>query len=306
MKVLIIGGTGFIGNPVTKLLFQNGHQVAVFHRNRNSSEISSGPTEIIGSRENITNFKKEFLLFKPDLVIDIIPYTAQDIWTLQMALKGIVKNLLLLSSGDVYKVYDTFHRKLTNVDNSPLTEKSELRSRLYPYKPQHFENYDELLFNYDKIVVELMIQKDLFSTNILRLPAVFGEGDKQQKLSEYIRPMLTNQSSIKLSVEKANWIWTRSYVENVAHAIYLVATNEYVKNEIFNIGDINIKEIDLVTKLKELTNWKGEVIIDNNIRDSFNYCQNIIMDNSKLKQILSYSEKIDYETALLRTIKNYG
>ena len=226
MKVLIIGGTGFIGKHVTQMFVQNGHPVAVFHRNKKVFDPGLHVIEIIGLRDNIISFKKEFLSFKPDLVIDTIAYTAQDSWGLQLALIGVTSNLLLLSSGDVYKAYDTFHKNLSDVDNSPLTEDSELRNRLYPYKPENSDKVDALLSNYDKIVVEIMVQNKIFNATILRLPAVFGEGDNQQKLSEYIKPMVTNQPSIILSAKKANWIWTRSYVENVAHGIYLASTGK--------------------------------------------------------------------------------
>jgi len=246
MKVLIIGGTGFIGNHVTQMFVQNGHHVAVFHRNKKTFVTSLNVVEIIGYRDDIINFKKEFLSFKPDLVIDTIAYTAQDIWGLHLAIKSVTNNLLLLSSGDVYKAYDTFHRNLSDIDNSSMTENSELRNRLHPYKPESVDKYDELLFNYDKILVETMAHEKIFNTTILRLPAVFGEEDKQQKLSEYIKPMVTNQPSIILNSKKANWIWTRSYVENVAYGIYLAATNKAAKNEIFNLGDINLMTIQKV------------------------------------------------------------
>ena len=113
MKILIIGGTGFIGKPVTKMFAQNGHKVAVFHHNKETSDTSLNIVDLIGKRDKILNYKNEFLSFKPNLVIDIIPYTAQDIWGLKMAIKDVTENLLLLSSGDVYKVYDTFYKNLS-------------------------------------------------------------------------------------------------------------------------------------------------------------------------------------------------
>lgn len=158
---------------------------------------------------------------------------------MQRALQSITNHLLLLSSGDVYKAYDTFHRNLPDVDNSPLAENTD--------------RYDELLFNYDKIIVEKMVQKEMFNVTVLRLPAVFGPDDKQQKLGEYIKPMITNQPFIKLSTKKANWVWTRSYVENVAYGIYLAATHKEAQNQVFNLGDIHLKEVDLITRLKELS-----------------------------------------------------
>jgi nucleoside-diphosphate-sugar epimerase len=72
MKVLIIGGTGFIGKHVTQMFVENGHQVAVFHRNKNTFWTTLNVAEIIGDKENIFNFKKQFHSFKPELVLQII------------------------------------------------------------------------------------------------------------------------------------------------------------------------------------------------------------------------------------------
>ena len=53
MKILIIGGTGFIGKHVTQLFVQNGHDVAIFHRNNETSDPGLNTIEIIGTRDKI-------------------------------------------------------------------------------------------------------------------------------------------------------------------------------------------------------------------------------------------------------------
>jgi nucleoside-diphosphate-sugar epimerase len=305
MKVLLIGGTGFIGKALARLLVQKGHSVALFHRHKGTLDASLEATEIIGSRQEIIRFKDAFLSFKPDLVIDTIAYTAQDIWGLQMALKGVANNLLLLGSADVYKAYDTFHKNLPDVDNTPITETSELRHRLFPYKPSSSDQYNELLFNYDKIVVETMVDRTVFNICVLRLPAVFGPGDKQNRFLEYIQPMLEGKPFIEINATKANWVWTRSYVDNVAYGIHLAATNEKAKGETFNLGDIHLTEVELVTKLKELTGWKGEIVLSNNATEPYNYEQHLQTDSRKIRKLLAYREPVDLETALQRTIQYY-
>jgi nucleoside-diphosphate-sugar epimerase len=238
-------------------------------------------------------------------VIDTIAYTAQDIWSLQVAIRDITNNLLVLSSGDVYKVYDTFLRSLPGADNAPATENSPLRDHLFPYKPERTNKYDDLLFNYDKIVVERMIDRQYFNTCILRLPAVFGAGDKQKRFSEYIQPMLAGQPFIKLDPKKAKWIWTRSYVENAAYGIYLAATKPEASNEVFNLGDIHLSELELINKLKSLTGWKGEIILESSTSESYNFDQHLIMDSSKIRKLLSYNEPVKLEAAMERTIQGY-
>ena len=42
MRVLVIGGTGFIGPYVVRRLVAQGHDVAVFHRGRTQADLPSG------------------------------------------------------------------------------------------------------------------------------------------------------------------------------------------------------------------------------------------------------------------------
>jgi nucleoside-diphosphate-sugar epimerase len=205
----------------------------------------------------------------------------------------------------VYKAYDTFQKNLPDVDNSPIRETSELRHRLFPYKPPSTDQYNELLFNYDKIVVETMVDRAVFNVSVLRLPAVFGEGDKQNRFVEYIQPLLEGKPFIEINATKANWVWSRSYVDNVAYGIYLAATHEKAKGETFNLGDIHLTELELVTKLKELTGWKGEIVISNTTSEPYNYEQHLQTDSGKIRKLLSYAEPIDLETALRKTIQYY-
>ena len=124
-------------------------------------------------------------------------------------------------------------------------------------------------------------------------------------MSEYIKPMLENHASVTFSSKKASWIWTRSYIDNIAYAIYRAATSVKIINEVFNLGDIHLKEIELAYKLKELTGWKGQIIPDKQIQNAYNYDQNLLMECSRIRQMLNYVEPVDIETALSRTIQCY-
>ncbi|HSK40189.1 MAG TPA: NAD-dependent epimerase/dehydratase family protein, partial [Arenibaculum sp.] len=51
MRVLVIGGTGFIGPHVTRELALRGHQVTVFHRGRTAPPL--GADELVGDRRRL-------------------------------------------------------------------------------------------------------------------------------------------------------------------------------------------------------------------------------------------------------------
>ncbi len=56
MKILVIGGTGFIGSQVAKLLAEKGNDVTLFHRGNTKSDYK----EILGDRKNLAVFKEQF------------------------------------------------------------------------------------------------------------------------------------------------------------------------------------------------------------------------------------------------------
>lgn len=51
MKMLLIGGTGFIGPHTAAALIRSGHRVTVFHRG--SAGAPAGTEEILGNRRTL-------------------------------------------------------------------------------------------------------------------------------------------------------------------------------------------------------------------------------------------------------------
>lgn len=134
MKILIIGGTNFIGPPVVRHLINMGHEVIVFHRGKTIAEIPPTVHQILGDRSHLPNFKSEFEQISPQVVLDMILYTEKDALTLMNTFKGITQRVVAISSIDVYRAYGVFLGKESGVVPVPLTEDSPLRSSLYPFK----------------------------------------------------------------------------------------------------------------------------------------------------------------------------
>lgn len=111
MKVLVIGGTGFIGPEVVRRMAKRGHQVAVFHRGVTQANLPAGVDELIGDRRRLPEFSGEFARAKPDVVIDIICASQQQAQMSLETFRGIAGRLVVLSSCDVYRAYDVFRGK---------------------------------------------------------------------------------------------------------------------------------------------------------------------------------------------------
>lgn len=190
MKILAIGATGFAGSRVTRQLIAQGHQVALFHRGNTTARDLDSIVHFYGTRNQLPNFKAQFEQFAPDVVLDIIPFTEAQAQDVVQVLGGFTQRIVAISSGDVYRNYEGLQGQGKHPpDPVPLAEDAPLRETRYPYRD--LEGLDfEFKQDYDKILVEqvLMQHPDIYCT-ILRLPAMYGAGDRQHRFLPYLQQM---------------------------------------------------------------------------------------------------------------------
>ncbi len=111
---------------------------------------------------------------------------------------------------------------------------------------------------YDKIAVERVVlaNADLPGT-VLRLPMVYGPGDSQHRLFEYLKRMDDNRPTIPVDEGLASWRWTRGYVENVAAAVALAATNPRATGRVYNVGeDKGRSTIEWIEEIGGAAGWR--------------------------------------------------
>ena len=70
MRILVIGGTRFIGVYLTKLLVQAGHEVVLFNRGNHPAPLGVG--QIIGDRTDATQLKEKLARESFDVIFDNI------------------------------------------------------------------------------------------------------------------------------------------------------------------------------------------------------------------------------------------
>src|SRR5574342_360222 len=154
MRILVLGGTHFIGPHVVRWLVETSHEVTVFHRGQTETLLPPGVRHVHGDRQHLPNFASDFRNLAPDVVLDMVSRTEQDGKALAGLFKGIAHRLVVISSSDVYRAYDRFRRADPGLpDPVPLTEDSPLRDRLFPYRDKA-RGPDDFLYTYEKILVE--------------------------------------------------------------------------------------------------------------------------------------------------------
>jgi nucleoside-diphosphate-sugar epimerase len=317
MRVLIIGGTKFIGPFVVRQLFELGHEVTIFHRGQSKADLPSAVRFIHGDREQLRDFKTAFEHFAPQVVLDMAPYTEQEAQTVVQTFKGLAQRIVVISSQDVYRAYERVRR--TNPgppDPVPLTEASPLRENLYPYR-QRFpsqqlgKGFDELWHDYDKILVErvFMSEPELPAT-VLRLPWVYGPGDYLHRLFQHLKRMADGRDFILLAEDQAGWRWTRGYVENMAAAIVLAIINERAIGRIYNVGEKKtFTEAEWVYEISRAVGWNGKVEVvkkerlPKHLRLDLDWEQHLVVDTSRIRRELGYVEPVALAEAIARTVR---
>ncbi|MEG4010061.1 NAD-dependent epimerase/dehydratase family protein [Microcoleus sp. Pol11C1] len=309
MKILVIGGTAFIGRYVTQQLLQNGHEVSVFNRGVTLANLPLEVNHIRGDRQNLTDYRQTFEQLAPDVVVDMIALTEADAQSTMDTFKEVAQRVVAISSQDVYRARDIlWGRETGTIDTVPLTEDAPLRSQLYPYRDPGMQ--PQVPPDYDKILVErVMMSYPSLPGTVLRLPMVYGVGDYQHRFYPFIKRMDDRRPVILLEEGYAHWHGSYGYVENVAAAIVLAVTDERATNRIYNVAESSaLSPAELIRTIGQIVGWHGEVVIvsksrlPQESRLDLNIEQEWLIDSTRIREELGYTEPIDRDEALRRTL----
>ncbi|MEA3441766.1 MAG: NAD-dependent epimerase/dehydratase family protein [Chloroflexota bacterium] len=309
MRILIIGGTRFIGPYVVRSLHKQGHQITLFHRGETQADLPDEVQHIYGDRCNLGDFREPLKLFAPTVVVDLIPVTEGEALDVMNIFRSIAQRVVAISSQDVYRAYGVLIGiEPGPIESVPLTERSALRDKLYPYRDQ--SNPEHRLYDYDKILVERVYLSDpeLLGT-VLRFPMVYGPGDYQHRLYPYLKRMDDGRQIIILEEGMSKWCWSRGYVEDMAAAVVLAINNECSVGCIYNVAEAEtLSEIEWVRAIGDAVQWDGELLkvqmgrLPEKMRSNINSDQQLVVDTNLIRGELGYRETVDRIEALRRTI----
>lgn len=307
MRVLVIGGTRFIGPRIVHRLCNMGHNVAVFHRGVTEADLPPRVQHLHGDRRELAAHADAFRTFAPDAVLDMTAFTEQEAHALVETFRGLAGRIVVISSQDVYRAYGVFYRSEEGpADPPPATEDSPLREKLYPYRGD-----GRGLDDYEKILVERAVT-DVpgLPATVLRLPMVYGEGDYQHRLLFELQRMDDGRPAILIEERFARWRWTRGYVENIAAAIALAVTDARATGRVYNLGEPNaLAYADWVRLIGRNAGWARELLLlpedrlPKKLRPlAANYEQHLVADTGRIRVELGQREPVARDEGLVRTI----
>jgi UDP-glucose 4-epimerase len=164
MRILIMGGTRFIGVYLTKILVEQGHEIVLFNRGNKPTPVS-GITEIHGDRSDAAQLKEKLASEKFDAIFDNNGRSLTDTKPLAEIFKNKVKHFIYMSSAGVYLKSD----QMPHIEGDAIDPKSrhlgkyETETELtnqglpwtsirptYIYGPQNYNDLEAWFF--DRIV----------------------------------------------------------------------------------------------------------------------------------------------------------
>ncbi|HET8648025.1 MAG TPA: NAD-dependent epimerase/dehydratase family protein [Vicinamibacteria bacterium] len=316
MRVLVIGGTGFIGLPLVHRLAQAGHQVAVFHRGRSAALLPAGVRLLHGDRNTLPAHAAELRALRPEVVVDLVLGSERQARALMEVFRGAAARVVALSSQDVYRACGVLHGLEPGpLEPVPLTEDSPLRTRLHTYPPpviaalKHvFAWLDE---EYDKIPVERAVMAEpALPGTVLRLPMVYGPGDPLHRLFPVVKRVDDRRPALLVDERMAGWRATRGYVENVAAAVALAVERDAARGRVYNVGEVAAwAEMEWTVRVARAAGFAGDVravpsaLTPPHLAPPGNTDQHWTASTARIRGELGFVEPVGDAEALARTIE---
>lgn len=313
MRILVLGGTGFVGQAVVSQLRDAGHSIMVFHRG--TVPVPPGVWPITGDRHDLDACRHRLRCTWPDVVIDLIAASGRQAAALMRVFRGVAGRLVVASSIDVYRACAVLHGLDDGpMEPTPLTESSALRSGTVTYSPEQLHRlmgvFGWLDERYDKIAVERVVSGDPdLPATILRLPMIYGPGDRLHRLRPLVRRMDNNRPAILLSKPMAEWRAPRGYLDNVAAALVLAATREEAAGRTYNVAEEEgLTELEWARSVARAAAWPGRFVVlppermPAHLRDHGNLAQHWDADASRIRRELGYVEPVTRDEAIRRTV----
>src|SRR5580765_7650399 len=313
MKIVLIGGSGFIGPFTAKALQRAGHNLTIFHRGNTSAP--QGTEEILGDRQFLQDHQPEFRRQKFDVVVDFVLSSGRQAQQLMDTFRGIAGHVIALSSMDVYRAIGVFYGFETGgLQELPLTEDSDLRTSRNVYSAEALKKvqsvYGWIGDEYDKIPVEQAVLSDpKLPGTVLRLPMIYGPGDPLHRFHPVLKRIDDRRKQIIFADDVALLRTPRGYVEDVAAAVALAAVSPESAGRIYNVCETeSFGELDWARKIATATGWTGEFVVlphdrtPKHLHWPGNTAQHLVATPERIRQELGYRELLPREEAIRRTI----
>jgi nucleoside-diphosphate-sugar epimerase len=183
LRILVTGGAGLIGGPVTRALLRAGHDVTVLSRGVRS--VPDGARALVADRVEAAALATSLSGETFDVVVDLLAYTGEDIHRL-LSVPGLrTRRMFMISTGQVY---------LVAAERQPPFVEPDAERPLMPEPVAGTRAHGNWTYGTGKRDAELALRERAAAlgmvATVLRLPVVQGAGDGSRRLWAYLQRLL--------------------------------------------------------------------------------------------------------------------
>jgi nucleoside-diphosphate-sugar epimerase len=303
MRVMVLGGTRFIGAAIVEELHGHGHELLLVHRGEHEPDGAAALADHLQSdRRDLPHLRGAVADFDPEAMVDTCAMSAADAET-ALAAVGDGTRLLVLSSMDVYRAFGAMLAG-AETDALPLDETAPVRPERYPYRGHPTLGDQPWAHDYDKLDVEAAYLPR--QATVCRLPMVYGERDYQRREEPILRRVRAGRP--RLPVGAGSWLFTRGYVRDVATGVRLALESDATIAEVLNLGEQRTWTMRLWARhVLEAAGSTAElvrvpdVLLPDDLKALGTTPQHLLVDSSKARDLLGWTET-DPHQALARSV----
>jgi len=297
MKVLITGGTGFIGSHLIQKLHERGHHVNVIVKHSTRPfKLPDGVESITADLLDIQGLKKIVRDYQPEVVCNLAAMTP---------VRFSFDNPFIYGQTNYIGTMNMIFAAM----ESPILKKFVHASTAETYKPKDIpiketdELYGSTPYGVSKVAADYFVRVagECYGLPYIVLRPSNTYGRKNERgyfIEKVITTMLTSKRLVLDGSPDVirDWMYVDDHVQG-----YIRSIESDVKNEVFNVSTgVQSTLGDTVEKIKSVMSWDGEVIWGNKPRPKDP--KYLVLDNSKARQLLNFEPKYSLEKGFEETI----
>ncbi len=285
MKILVLGGTGFISRSLVVKLLEGGHQVTIFNRGKSPNGLPQNPNlkAVVGDRERLGDLQGCVKHTTFDALYDFLAYQPQQSEMAVKVFRGKTGRFIHCSTISVYLIsYEV---------QCPISEDQD-KADLMPFWAG---NPFGMKYGIDKRGCEKVLWQghhdNTFPVSMLRPTFVSGPRDPAQRDYFWIQRILDGKPL--LIGGSGDFAFQQVYVEDVATAFTNLLENPVSVGQAYNVAAEEIFSLnEYLKKMGRLLGREPEIVqVDQDIFDrltiSNHHAGNVFPFNTRRTAVFS-------------------